>query len=131
MNSNDIKVVQTEIKYSVPLSGNIYGFFPNIDYFQGNQGKLDIVWSVKISEFYYIGNEYIIIRFIWDGVNFNSNMKRINECNFQGRIFRNGDDIGTAYFTLYENIKGYLLRGTWEEDGVQYDSIVDVRKNAI
>ena len=124
---NDISL-NTILSKAKPMTGNIYGFRPSIDTFQGLRGKLDDIWSSTLQEFYILKKERIIFKFVWDRIQYATDLKRINETNFQGRIISDGEIAGSAYYTLYENKKGYLLRGTWDEDDYKYDSIIEIRK---
>ena len=125
MNSTSLSTILLKVK---PMKGNIYGFRPSIDTFQGLRGKLEDVWSSTIQECYYLKSERILIRFAWDRIQYAIDLKIINEPNYQGRIIADGEHVGSAYYSLYENNKGYLLRGTWDEDEYKYDSLIEVRK---
>jgi len=111
-----------------PATGNIYGFFPSINMFQGSKGKLDEVWSAVVREFKILQNNEIVFRFDWDGYFYTVSLKQINSTNYQGRAICDGEESGKVYYTLYSNEKGYALIGTWVEEGFTYDSLIEIRK---
>ncbi len=116
------------LKNKTPLKGNIYGFFPNLQTYQGTRGKLDQIWTTTIEQFYILKEQEIIIIFKWEGSLYNCQLKKVNGTNFQGRIICEGELVGSAYYTLYKNKKGYCLLGTWNEDEINYDSFIEIRK---
>lgn len=116
------------LKIDQPATGNIYGFFPSINIFQGSKGKLDEVWSAVVREFKILKNNEIVFRFDWDGYSYTVNLKQINSTNYQGRAICDGEEAGKVYYTLYANEKGYALIGTWAEEGFTYDSLIEIRK---
>lgn len=115
-----------KIKSNTTFSGNIYGFSPSINSFQGMRGKIDDAWSTLIKEFI-INGDSITFWFIWEGYKYVANLKQVNATNYQGRVICDGEQAGKIYYTLYQNEKGYAMIGTWTEDDYNYDSLIEVR----
>lgn len=109
------------------LTGNIYGFFPSINTFQGISGKLDELWSGVIKDFQVTSTSTITFWFVCVGYKYVVNLKKINETNYQGKALCEGEESAKVYYTLYKNTKGYALIGTWTEDDYNYDSLIEVR----
>lgn len=108
------------------LSGNIYGFFPTINTYQGSIGKLE-VWSELIKDFVFDKDDKITFSFICDGSIYKVQLRPVNETNYQGRALCDGDDVVKVYYSLYKNSKGYALTGTWVEEDYNYDSLIEIR----
>lgn len=108
--------------YTKKFTGNIFGFSPTL--YSLGQGNTDEFWSapIKCEE----TKQSMLLTFLYDDYSYSVSMMKVNKENFQGKIMRDGKEEGSVYLTIYENAKGKLLLGDWDEDK-KYSVIIELR----
>ncbi|MCG3167244.1 MAG: hypothetical protein POELPBGB_03031 [Bacteroidia bacterium] len=106
------------------LSANIFWLYPIIHSLNPVSGKVEGFYAAKIDRLE-TDEKGIKISFLFDGSKYGVDLKKSGN-NFQGRIIRDGEMVGKAYYVLYTNDKGFLLWGEWSEEEYNQSSIIEV-----
>jgi len=93
-------------------------------------------WAVKIENIDFskeatkFGTREIIkINFLYSRDKYGFILKAVNDNgDFKGQIIKNGNDVGTCFYTLYKNKTRILLYGEWIEEGECYKSTIELIK---
>lgn len=113
------------------LTGFIAGFHPILPNFSNVKLSEIESWYAHILQSD-VTDSSITFRFHWDGL-YIARLKKIKENTYQGDFLLDGElsdkALAFIYFTRYDNSKGIMLFGSWKEDSIEYDCIVELKSN--
>lgn len=112
-------------KIEKKVTGNIFGFSPNIYNTIPYWGQLKELWSSSITN-YLVKDSKTFISFNWQGSQYVIDLKVFDDYKYQGRIICDGEEVGRIFLTGYSNNIGKLLMGDWVEDGKNYNVLIEL-----
>jgi len=108
-------------------SGNLFGFLSSSGsiYNVQTQDSKCYLWKANVVA-ESIANG-MVIKYTWNGDVYELRIREIKPNYFTGDIFSEGEVWGGVYLWKYQKENEMLLRGDYNEDGIDYNVFVELR----